>query len=147
VRDCVFLAPALDPEAQLRLAEIKEKMGTLERTLEDDVARRRTASTSSSRSKDAIHLAGLSDSSDEEAEAPQEEKELEPTPLAFQDAAYYEDADDDLMDLGIKVGKMRITDRLGGFVRPKLAHEVSRSNRSRASTPWADTNMTSWVGF
>ena len=40
VRDCVYLAPALDPAAQMKLAEIKEKMGSLERTLEEDVARR-----------------------------------------------------------------------------------------------------------
>ena len=44
-----------------------------------------------------------------------------PTPLAWADAAYYEDADDDdFMDLGVQVGKMRITERLGGYVRPKV---------------------------
>lgn len=31
-RDCVFLAPALDPLGQAKLAEVKEKMGMLERT-------------------------------------------------------------------------------------------------------------------
>ena len=122
VRDCVFLAPALDPASQLKLAEIKEKMGTLERTLEDDVARRKARS----KAADAAQLSGGSDSSDEEEEEadPPGEQELEPTMLAVQDATYFEDADDDLMDLGIKIGKMRITDRLGGFVRPKLAYEV-----------------------
>ena len=63
-------------------------------------------------------------SSDEEPTGPDDENNLEPTPLAFQDALYYDDADDDLMDLGVQVGKMRITERLGGFVRPKIAFEV-----------------------
>ena len=35
----MFLAPALDAASQLKLNEIKDKMGTLERTLDDDVAR------------------------------------------------------------------------------------------------------------
>src|ERR1700712_3915477 len=46
-RDCLFLAPALDSVSQQRLNEIKEKMGSLERVLEQDVARREAKSTSS----------------------------------------------------------------------------------------------------
>jgi hypothetical protein len=122
VRDCVFLAPALDPAAQLKLAEIKEKMGSLERTLEDDVARR--GRSSSSASAGGLQLPGLSESSDDEPTGPEDEKDLEPTPLAFTDAAYYEDADDDLLDLGVQIGKMRLTERIGGFVRPKFSQEV-----------------------
>ena len=123
VRDCVFLAPALDPAAQLKLAEIKEKMGTLERTLEEDVARRALGERGDSHS--GLNLS--SESSDEdESPGPEDEKNLEPTPLAFVDAAYYEDADDDTMDLGVQIGKMRITERLGGFVRPKIAFEVGK---------------------
>jgi hypothetical protein len=123
VRDCVFLAPALDPEAQQKLAEIKEKMGSLERTLEDDVARRGRASSSASAG--GMELPGFTESSDDEPTGPEDEKDLEPTPLAFTDAAYYEDADDDLLDLGVKIGKMRLTERVGGFVRPKFSQEVS----------------------
>jgi hypothetical protein len=118
----VYLAPALDPAAQLKLAEIKEKMGSLERTLEEDVARRNLGE----RGDPHVGLTMSSGSSDEdEPPGPEDEKNLEPTPLAFIDAAYYEDADDDLMDLGVQIGKMRITERLGGFVRPKIAFEVS----------------------
>jgi hypothetical protein len=116
-RDCVYLAPSLDPQAQMKLAEIKEKMGTLERTLEKDVARR-----------PSDHLGeslGLQFSDEDSDEDPDEENKLEPTPLAFMDAAYYEDGDDDMMDLGVQIGKMRLTERLGGFVRPKIAFEVS----------------------
>jgi hypothetical protein len=104
----------------MKLAEIKEKMGSLERTLEEDVAR----GTLGERSKRARRHSMSGDSSDGEVSGPEDEQNLEATPLAFEDAAYYEDADDDLMDLGIQVGKMRLTERLGGLVRPKLAVEV-----------------------
>lgn len=41
------------------------------------------------------------------------------------DAAYEVDGeDDDLLDLGIQLGKMRITERIGGFFRPKISEEV-----------------------
>jgi hypothetical protein len=122
VRDCVYLAPALDPASQMKLAEIKEKMGSLERTLEEDVARRARRHGAGGA---GLRRRSSSLSSDEEAPGPEDERNLEPTPLAWADAAYYEDADDDdFMDLGVQVGKMRITERLGGYVRPKIAQEV-----------------------
>lgn len=127
VRDCVFLAPALDPAAQLKLAEIKEKMGSLERTLEEDVAKRKSASSSFAHKEGGLLFASLEsgDSSDEGDQDAEDERDLEPTPLAVEDAAYYEDADDDVfMDVGIKIGKMRLTERMGGFVRPKIHQEV-----------------------
>jgi hypothetical protein len=112
-RDCVFLAPALDQASQLKLTEIKEKVGSLERLLERDVAKNSTAST-------------LASSNHERALPDDEEKDLEPTPLAVVDAAYEVDGeDDDLLDLGIQLGKMRITERIGGFFRPKISQEVS----------------------
>lgn len=40
-------------------------------------------------------------------DGPDDEKDLEPTPLAVMDAAYDDDADDDMLDLGVKMGKMR----------------------------------------
>lgn len=124
MRDCVFLAPALDAASQLRLNEIKEKMGTLERTLENDVARQKKAILAHNRSQDVIAIEGES-SGEEDDEAPEDEKDLEPTPLAVHDAAYYDDAvDDDVLDLGVLVGKMRLTERVGGLVRPKFAQEV-----------------------
>jgi hypothetical protein len=44
--------------------------------------------------------------------------------MAMQDAMYDDDADDELMDLGIQLGRMRITERIGGFFRPKMSEEV-----------------------
>ena len=118
-RDCVFLAPALDSASQLKLTEIKEKMGSLERVLEQDVARKaggpRRAMLAESQDQDEVDLAF----------EPEDERDLEPTPLAVVDAAYDDDADDDLLDLGIKMGKLRLTERVGGFFRPKVSEEVS----------------------
>jgi hypothetical protein len=119
----VFLAPALDTASQHKITEIKEKMGFLDRVLEQEVAKKKAKEN---------NKAGLlpgQEESDEEQDLPipDDEKDLEPTPLAVMDAAYEDDADDDLLDLGIKLGKLRMTERLGGFVRPKMAEEVRDS--------------------
>jgi hypothetical protein len=87
-------------------------MGSLERVLEQDVARREAKSTSSigdrsQRRTSADLPGGEESSSDNEAAVPEDEKGLEPTPLAVIDGAYEDDANDDVLDLGIKVGKMR----------------------------------------
>lgn len=114
----------------MKLTEIKEKMGSLERTLEQDVARKGSRSAAGSRyGLTGEPLAGLENAEDSEDDfhVPDEERDLEPTALATEDATYYEDADDELMDLGVRLGKMRITERIGGFVRPKLSEEVSKT--------------------
>ena len=108
-RDCVFLAPALDTASQMKLTEIKEKMGSLERVLEQDVARKKESQKRAQKGKKHVNpLPGQeeSDESDDLA-VPEDEKKLDPNPLAIQDAAYEDDADDDLVDLGFKFGKMR----------------------------------------
>ena len=116
-RDCVFLAPALDPTAQSKLAKLKEQMGTLEKTLEEDVARSRIEATLLD---DSFTAEGLSPEDDDK-----ELKELEPTPLSTADTVYEGDADDDFLDLGVQLGKLRITERIGGLARPKFGEEVS----------------------
>lgn len=114
----MFLAPALDQASQLKLTEIKEKVGSLERLLERDVGRIDGVRG------DGNRLAGEGEEEDG-LEAHEDEKDLEPTPLAVVDAVYDVDAeDDDLLDLGILMGKMRITERIGGFFRPKISQEV-----------------------
>ena len=129
VRDCVFLAPALNSASQLKLTEIKEKVGFLERDLEAEVAiakkeRKRKQNGGNARvenvsqqgqhrdvRKSSIEIPGepLHERSeeDEALDVPEDEKDLEPTPLAVADAAYDDDADDDMLDLGVKMGKMR----------------------------------------
>ncbi|KAF2500835.1 hypothetical protein BU16DRAFT_570306 [Lophium mytilinum] len=120
-RDCVFLAPALDPVGQAKLAEVKEKMGLLERTLEQDVAK--SKSEARDESSPSSQLPGQDVVDSEEDSAPEDEKDLKPNYYITEDAAY-DDADDDLVDLGIQLGKMRITDRIGGYVRPRFAEEI-----------------------
>jgi hypothetical protein len=126
-RDCLFITPALDPEGQAKLAEVKEKMGMLERTLEEDVARRGSSKTpSGSGMYDTPTLPGLHDESPSDQEDDEETKDLVSHPMATEDAAYYEDeGNDDIIDLGIQMGKMRVTERIGGFVRPRFSEEVS----------------------
>ena len=119
-------------------------MGTLERVLEHDVAGKKIAATKRmGRRTSGGELPGQNSSdSENEAPVPDDEKDLEPTPLAVVDAAYEDDANDDMLDLGVKIGKMRyglylfilqdlanksvssMTERLGGYFRPKMTEEV-----------------------
>ena len=122
-RDCLFLAPALDSASQLKLTEIKEKMGSLERVLEQEVGR-----NGAWREARKAHLA--SPEGDEDyVPIPEDERELEPTPLSTVDAMYDKGDDEDedeTADLGFALGKMRLTDRIGGFFRPKFKEEVKQ---------------------
>ena len=128
-RDCLYLAPALDSQSQQKLADIKERMGALEKNLEREV---------SSRTKHHIGGANIlpptqgvpvtmkaeDDDGEDESEV-EDEETLEPTPLAALDAGYEDNGDDEMMDLGVQMGKMRITDRIGGWIRPKLVDELN----------------------
>lgn len=120
-RDCIFLAPALDQASQLKLTEIKDKVGSLERLLEGGAQKTASGAT-------VPHIQSNSpEIKDENLPPAEDEKDLEPTPLAVVDAVYEDDADDDLLDLGIQIGRMRITERIGGFFRPRLAQELEYS--------------------
>jgi hypothetical protein len=113
-RDCLYLGPKLDEASQLRLTEIKEKVGSLERALERDVAKG---------SRAAKQQRILADDVEDEFI---EERDLEATHLVALDITYEEDVDDrdDIIDLGVQVGKMRITERIGGLSRPRISEEV-----------------------
>lgn len=130
-RQCHFISPSFDAAAQARLAEVKEKMGILEKSLEEDIVRRNRARTGSSDSpslSDPLVQQHAIHSEDEEGE---DTKDLKFTDFAREDATYYEDeeADDDIVDLGIALGKVRITERIGGLVRPIFSDEVSTHTR------------------
>ncbi|KAI1432387.1 hypothetical protein GGR50DRAFT_697083 [Xylaria sp. CBS 124048] len=117
-RDCLYIGPRLDEASQLRLAEIKEKQGTLERQLERDVAKSTT-------SKSTLQQRILADEVEDEYD---DGRDLEATPLVALDLTYEDDADsgaDDMIDLGIQIGKMRITERIGGLSRPRISEEIS----------------------
>lgn len=100
----------------MRLTEIKEKMGSLERVLEHDVARKGEMRRPWKAEPKGDHV--------DFAPEPEDEKDLEPTPLAVTDAVYDDEADDDIADLGFAMGRMRLSDRIGGFFRPKMTEEV-----------------------
>ncbi|KAJ3563384.1 hypothetical protein NPX13_g8219 [Xylaria arbuscula] len=107
----------MDEASQMRLAEIKEKQGTLERQLERDVA------------KSTIPRGTLQQRilADEVEDGFEDEHDLEATPLVALDLTYEDDADgdaDDMIDLGVQIGKMRITERIGGLSRPRLSEEI-----------------------
>lgn len=109
-----------------KLADIKEKMGSLEKTLERDVARKPSSGAGDAVSSASVPPAvpKLEESDEDELSEAEDEKGLEPTPLASIDNVYEDGADDELMDLGVQLGKLRISERIGGWVRPKLVEEV-----------------------
>lgn len=110
----------------MKLTELKDKMGTLERTLEWDMVGRARAGEEFHPDVDTHKYGSLWGTQDEAYfPVPDDEKNLQPNPLAVPDVGYDDENDDDeAYDLGFKLGKLRITDRLGGFVRPRITDEV-----------------------
>lgn len=104
-----------------KLTELKEAQDAIDDTLRRGVEARLKPPTGGSQQKRARqpeHI--LTDDTESFAD----EGYLEPTPLAVQDAAYTDEADDDVEDLGFRIGRMRMGERIGGFYRPKIADEV-----------------------
>ncbi|EEH47647.2 uncharacterized protein PADG_03731 [Paracoccidioides brasiliensis Pb18] len=130
-RDCLFLAPAWDENSRKKLADLKDRMGSLERALEHDAAqiqasRKEGGQPDGDGQAGSNTLAGmLENSAEAQAPVPEDEVNLVPTPLAVQDAGYEDGSDDDNVDLGFKLGKLRLTDRIGGLYRPKVAEELA----------------------
>ncbi|RMZ70270.1 fungal specific transcription factor domain-containing [Pyrenophora seminiperda CCB06] len=128
-RKCVFIASGMDADAQAKLAEVKEQMGMLEKSLEEGVARKTESSIRATSEFSRLSvLPGQEQLSDQEDE--EDTRDLCPTYLVTEDAAYYEpeeDFNDDMVDLGFRIGKLRITDRIGGLVRPKFSDELAQS--------------------
>ncbi|KAF2738219.1 fungal-specific transcription factor domain-containing protein [Polyplosphaeria fusca] len=134
-RDCVFLAPGLDPVGQAKLAEVKEKMGMLERTLEEDVARKGSSASPSAPNLGSPPLPGQDEEHSDQEEA-EDEKGLTMLTTAIEDANYYEDdGNDELVDLGIQMGKLRINERIGGLVRPRFSEELAQSLKAIPDNP------------
>lgn len=121
LRECVYLGPQLDEASQLWLTEIKEKVGSLELQLERVVSDAATGSAGPSRQLQ-YRPSPVRQSIIDEVDQP----DLELTPLASLDLTYDYDADgvDDLFDLGVRIGKMRLTERVGGLSRTRLSEEV-----------------------
>lgn len=121
-RDCLYLGSKLDEASQLRLTEIKEKVGSLERQLERDVAK-------SGAEFGGAGGGGLSQQrmlADNVEGGIDEGDDLEITPMVALDLMYENDpnATNDIMDLGVQIGRMRLTEKIGGINRPRLSEEV-----------------------
>jgi hypothetical protein len=98
----------------MRLTQIKEKVGSLERQLERDVAQ--------SSARGFYQQGIIADDVDDEDN---DDRELEISSLVALDLTYEDDAEGaDVIDLGVQVGRMRITERIGGLNRPRLSEEV-----------------------
>lgn len=121
-RDCLYLGPKLDEASQLRLTEIKEKVGSLERQLERDVAKSGSGGSRNG-AREVYQQRILANEIEGEFD---EERDLEITPMVALDLTYDDDADgqDDIMDLGVQVGRMRLTEKIGGLNRPRISEEV-----------------------
>ena len=96
-------------------------MGILERSLEEDIAQRNKVQAGLFPSFDGLDPALSQDETYSEEE--EDTRNLKSSEYAREDSAYYEDeeGDDDIIDLGIAMGKVRITERIGGLVRPKFS--------------------------
>lgn len=126
----MYLAPSLDPQSQQKLADIKDRMGTLEKTLARDVAKKPSVKSNGPGAVargSSMFSEIKEESSDEDAGEADDLGFLVPSPLVSHDNVYQngDDVDDELMDLGVQLGKMRITERVGGLVRPKLVQELT----------------------
>lgn len=53
---------------------------------------------------------------------------LEPTPLAVNDAAYEDNSDETVENIGFSIGRMHLSERIGGLYRPRIADEVCYSD-------------------
>lgn len=133
-RDCLYLAPSLDAHSQQKLADIKEKMGALEKNLEREVAGQSkmhlgganvTRSGSGEAGVGVVISSAEGEEVDELGGGGSDEENLEPTPLTALDNVYEDNEDDELVDLGVQMGKMRISERIGGWIRPKLVEELT----------------------
>lgn len=103
-RDCLYLAPALDASSQQKLADLKEKMGALEKGLEREVTSKKAHLGGGNVTKlTAEEIQTQLEAADDEQAGDADEDALEPTPLAALDQVYEDNADDELMDLGVQM--------------------------------------------
>ena len=124
-RVCIYLGGRFDPDSQGRITEIKEKVSSLELQLQKSVVHQQRIGT------------GLLGSDVPAYSLDPAESGLEISHMVTSDLIYDHDdnssvdfdededeATNDMIDLGFKVGRMRMTERIGGLNRPRLAEEV-----------------------
>ncbi|KAJ0416337.1 hypothetical protein BJY00DRAFT_304223 [Aspergillus carlsbadensis] len=124
--ECVYVANPKegDPAFQQKLVEMKDAKDALDGSLRTSTAipvhRQRGTSARRKRAKADEQV------STDESDSSVDDAYLQPTPLAVQDAAYGDGEDEDVIDdLGVRIGRMRLGERIGGLFRPRIADEVS----------------------
>ncbi|KAL3451541.1 hypothetical protein BJX65DRAFT_268057 [Aspergillus insuetus] len=129
--ECVYVANPKegDPAFRQKLVEMKEAKDALDESLRPTAGDRahRQGATSARRKRAKGDEQELS--SEEESDGSADDAYLQPTPLAVQDAAYGDSGDDEdhdgVEELGVRIGRMRLGERIGGLFRPRIADEVS----------------------
>lgn len=119
-RNCVFLDGALDAVGLHKLTEIKNQVGNLEDLLASEVAVRARRPTER-RGSTSGRSSAMGRFGDPERI---KEEELQLNMTAIPEAIYEDDLDDELSDLGLQVGMLRISERIGALFRPHLTQEV-----------------------
>ncbi|KAJ5372856.1 hypothetical protein N7517_004862 [Penicillium concentricum] len=122
---CIYVnAATTDAQFQQRLKDMKEAKDAIEDGFQDNIdCETIQQEVKGSRRKRPRHPDEVEDDLDTSAD----EGLLEPTPLAVHDAAYADEADDDVHDLGFRIGRMRLGERIGGLYRPRIADELYSS--------------------
>ena len=124
-RVCIYLGDRLDPDSQGKITEIKEKVSSLELQLQKSVVHQRIGSGLLGSEVPAYSL--------DPAESGLEISHMVTSDLIYDNAGDDDELDDDedddeatndMIDLGFKVGHMRMTERIGGLNRPRLAEEA-----------------------
>ncbi|KAB8664813.1 hypothetical protein FH972_026238 [Carpinus fangiana] len=125
-RDCLFIAPAVDPESRRRLAAVKDQV----QSLETGLGKSGTNPAAQGDSWSSLHYETSTNNYGHKdgADSASEDDNQQPSALAVEDVAYEEDADD-LLDLGVQLGRMRVSERIGSFVRPALLEEIAATLR------------------
>lgn len=125
-RQCIYISSSETNDTQLRrkLTEMKDARDSLEKKVllgkvEDQATRQKQLQRLSGAPIASLEgdVGGHGDESDVEGY-------LEPTPLAIPDAAYAEDDSEEVNDLGVSLGKIRLGERVGGLFRPRIGDEV-----------------------
>lgn len=131
-RDCVYLTGPWPSASQQKRNELARTTSSLEEA-EISAQQSRSDANSQRLQHNSFDPFGDATSSSSDDTGPLENPGLEPTLMATTNAAHEDDANDDVLDLGIRIGKMRMTERLGGFFRPKLTEEVAYTLRDQES--------------
>ncbi|OKL57359.1 hypothetical protein UA08_07452 [Talaromyces atroroseus] len=141
-QQCIYVTSAnADAKICQRLNEIKEAKDAIDNSLRVDQLKSTTKGGGPRRKRTRKPEEPVShdDDDDDDWETSADDGHLEPTPLAVQDAAYADEADDDVEDLGFRIGRLRMGERIGGYYRPRIADEIllslQQNPNPRGSSP------------